>query len=772
MTLCALLRVGACALVAAVLAAPAPSDEPAEGVTRWYEVLRAGKKVGWTKVTWTPATVAGAPGVHDRTEQVTRSARDMAGHIDVFETRTVIDLDRGEDGTLFSQKVEVHEAGRVTVETLAWDGKAYVHKATVDGHAQVTTVPLDAPVMTDAEAFLVQRAKAGTLEPGQGFDLRELDVVGRRARTNRVEVIAREEVEGEAGPVAATKVVVRHPETRSETWMWLDGEGAFVRSASDTGYVVQRVSAERARVFTGRVPAFSITSRSFPPLDRVMSADRLWVEVAIEDDPERKLPEFPASPWGKVGAPRRDEDRGWVYEAELWRHDVPGRTTPWPIPPAGFEKDLEPTALMPAQHPRLVEAAKEAVGDARDARTAAHRLARYVYEKLEKRSLDVAQGGALEILEACRGDCSEHGLLYVALCRAAGLPARRCTGWVNIGSDWGAHAWAEVWVGAWVAADPTTGEVAPAARYLFFGYSDDPDSYPGVVSARVDGRISLRCTRIEEDGVQFDLDPDDPRQTITASEPEPWFLHVASGIELRGLPEGWTAQAVRGAVVVRGPGVVASIDASPDQGSDGESIGRVGNTFAGRPAFVVGEEKQRMITMHARRRFLQVQLRVTDEAQVALFEKAFAPTVAEVVTRPDRAVAPAEGPALLGAWEVDREATLAAQLTASLEGLPEEVRARMAPRIERLLGRLSLDLVIGADGTWSYTFVRPFDETGSSREEAKGAWKAVPEGIDLQQPPNAQLVRGPLTSAAGDRLAMRVGVWWLVLKRAGAESPR
>jgi hypothetical protein len=752
-----------------LVVAPVPSHaEDAPGTTRWYEVVRGGKKIGWTSVTWTEIKRDGAAGIHDRTETVIRTARDMAGHLDVFETRTVIDLDRAADGTLWEQRVAVHESGRVTVETLRWTGSSYVHTANVDAHEQVTTVPLDAPVMTDAEAFLGERARAGTLAAGQRFDLRELDVVGKRARTNQLEVLGPEEVEGEAGPVATVKVVVRQPETRSETWLWLDRDGAFVQSQSDAGLTQRRVAEERAKKLSGRPPSFSITTRSFPALERVMSADRLWVEVALEDDPGRKLPDFPDSPWSTVGAPRRHPTRGWVMDAVLSRHDVVAARATMPIPPKGFERDLEPTPLMPCAHEDLVATARRALGGTQDAREGARRLARWVFENLEKRSLDVAQGGALEILEKRRGDCSEHALLYVALCRAAGIPARRCTGWVSIGPFWGAHAWAEVWVGAWIAADPTTGEVAPAARYLFFGYSDDPDSYPGVVSARVDGRIALRCTRLEEDGVLFDLDPDDPDQSLEGTDAERWFLHVASGIELRGLPEGWTALATRGNVVVRGPGLMATLDASADQGQELEMPKEMRRTFAGRPALVFGDGEQRNVLLQSRRRILQLRLRVKDEASVAVLERALEPTVALKVRAPG--TAPAEPTlqdpaAYVGRWEVDRDATLARQVERLVEGLPAEHQERLKPRLAAMVERLAVDLDVRADHTYFLLLTRPL-VAGEVKEDARGEWRVKDGRLDLRHPDTADgREQGVGELDAEGRLLLPYADWALVLRR-------
>jgi len=71
---------------------------------------------------------------------------------------------------------------------------------------------------------------------------------------------------------------------------------------------------------------------------------------------------------------------------------------------------------------------------------------------------------AAHALEIGRGVCQDHAHLFIACCRAAGVPARYVSGYVDPGhSDQAAsHAWAEVWVEGegWVSVDVTYRELA------------------------------------------------------------------------------------------------------------------------------------------------------------------------------------------------------------------------------------------------------------------------------------------------------------------------
>jgi transglutaminase-like putative cysteine protease len=71
---------------------------------------------------------------------------------------------------------------------------------------------------------------------------------------------------------------------------------------------------------------------------------------------------------------------------------------------------------------------------------------------------------AAHALEMGRGVCQDHAHLFIACCRAAGVPARYVSGYVDPGhSDQAAsHAWAEVWIEGegWVSIDVTHRQLA------------------------------------------------------------------------------------------------------------------------------------------------------------------------------------------------------------------------------------------------------------------------------------------------------------------------
>ena len=66
---------------------------------------------------------------------------------------------------------------------------------------------------------------------------------------------------------------------------------------------------------------------------------------------------------------------------------------------------------------------------------------------------------AAHALELGRGVCQDHAHLFIACCRAQGVPARYVSGYVDPGHEQEAasHAWADVWIAGegWVSVDIT-----------------------------------------------------------------------------------------------------------------------------------------------------------------------------------------------------------------------------------------------------------------------------------------------------------------------------
>lgn len=123
--------------------------------------------------------------------------------------------------------------------------------------------------------------------------------------------------------------------------------------------------------------------------------------------------------------------------------------------------------LVQSGHPEISKLATRLSRGQRDPRIVAERINRWVYDSLKKR-ITFGIPSALQVLRSRSGDCNEHAQLYVALARAAGIPARIAAGLAYIDGKFYYHAWPEVFLHDWVAVDPTFGQFPADAAHLRF----------------------------------------------------------------------------------------------------------------------------------------------------------------------------------------------------------------------------------------------------------------------------------------------------------------
>lgn len=106
----------------------------------------------------------------------------------------------------------------------------------------------------------------------------------------------------------------------------------------------------------------------------------------------------------------------------------------------------------------------------------AQRVTDFVFSWITDKDFSVGFASALEVAHHPRGDCTEHGVLAVALLRRLGVPARGVTGWVALDGMLGLHFWVEVELGRrWVPVDPTFDQAPASACRIKLGDSDLSD---------------------------------------------------------------------------------------------------------------------------------------------------------------------------------------------------------------------------------------------------------------------------------------------------------
>src|SRR5688572_5805696 len=151
----------------------------------------------------------------------------------------------------------------------------------------------------------------------------------------------------------------------------------------------------------------------------------------------------------------------------------PRTLQPGPADP-GAAAYLAPEPFLESDAPEIIAEVNVALKGITGARARAERLTRYVNALLDKKPT-VSLPSAREVLRTKVGDCNEHTALYVAMARAAGIPARIAVGLVFVRGVQGAfyyHAWPEVYLdegngtGMWLPVDPTFNQFPADGTHL------------------------------------------------------------------------------------------------------------------------------------------------------------------------------------------------------------------------------------------------------------------------------------------------------------------
>jgi len=119
--------------------------------------------------------------------------------------------------------------------------------------------------------------------------------------------------------------------------------------------------------------------------------------------------------------------------------------------------DLLPEKFIESDHPAIRRAAAKLRES--DAIKTINAVFRWVASHVSYSGYAARDRGALYAFEQKKGDCTEYMDLFVALCRANGLPARRIGGYVSpqnaVLNARDYHNWGEFYLdGAWQVADP------------------------------------------------------------------------------------------------------------------------------------------------------------------------------------------------------------------------------------------------------------------------------------------------------------------------------
>lgn len=317
------------------------------------------------------------------------------------------------------------------------------------------------------------------LHPGASFNFKILDPVAYALSDCRFEVIDHEDT-----LILGEKKRLWHVKSELSSLIplvvdeWIDENAIVYKSQTQAGFLTTvSVRMDKAKALEESKDnfdiAFSSVIRSNVILDKPLSIQKMTFKLS--GLPIEKLGQFP---WDEETQKilNKEPDHLMVQTVSRIFHEKDA--LPIPIQNEAMAESLESTVFCQSDNRDVQELAQKIIGNEKNSWRAAKKIAVWISRNITP-NYDVGFASAEEILENLEGDCSEHTVLFVALCRAVGLPARAVVGIMYGDGIFAYHMWPEVYVGAWVgldakwlAKDKSSGEYYTDATHIKFGISN------------------------------------------------------------------------------------------------------------------------------------------------------------------------------------------------------------------------------------------------------------------------------------------------------------
>lgn len=346
-------------------------------------------------------------------------------------------------------------------------------EVTTAGETTTQRVPLEHPLYLPAAARA--RLSRSGLHEGSTLTVQAFDAAAMQHQPLTLKVVGRETLTENGVAVPTWKV--RESFRGMESDVWLDEQGRTVRELGPMGLEVRRESASDAVASGWRgTPLDLMGAVAVPVSDIANPRSRQQLRLRLS---------------GVEGVTIPNDGRQSVRDDALVieREAAPHATYTLPYDGTEWREELQPTIFLQSDHPQVRAAARAAVGDEQNPLGAAQRLRHWVHDSLDPRPAATLPN-ALQVLETRAGDCNEHAVLYAALARAIGLPARVVAGLVYQNGSFLYHAWNEVWLGdRWVTVDAIFDQLPADVTHIKL-VAGGPETHAALVP--LIGKLSIR----------------------------------------------------------------------------------------------------------------------------------------------------------------------------------------------------------------------------------------------------------------------------------------
>lgn len=407
----------------------------------------------------------------------------------VTDTMEVTDerLYQAPGGELYSSNYSYKSRnGKITVDGVK-EADEFIVTTTVVGRSSKLVLPYPVELLDDYLLHL-QLPNSGKLKTGEVYTVSTYDPTppktGAMSIVLTVKSIEKSMFNGV--PLDICKYQLNIPEMGLTGELIVDHFGHELLIDMGTGIIIKHETKEIALKFD---ESFDILSASIIKVDNpitdptILKSTKLLVS-GVDDV------EFIESDYQHV----KKTDAGFILSIN--RPTVPEKTYTIPVNINEVSEFLKPDIFIQSDSKEIVDLAKSIIGSKTNSYRAALTINSWVSNNIEKRYTPEISN-ALQTFQSGQGDCGEHSVLAVALCRAVGIPARPVSGLIYWppGNGFGYHAWMEVYVGEWIPMDPSWDEELANPTHIVLTTGDIIDQ--SIILSKVMGKMGIEVLEVE-----------------------------------------------------------------------------------------------------------------------------------------------------------------------------------------------------------------------------------------------------------------------------------
>jgi transglutaminase-like putative cysteine protease len=422
------------------------TEKITDNIEEWWGVLYRGEKIGYATQTITPK----AKGYKLSDRSVLNL--NLLGTVQPAATR--LEMEANEewilerfDFELRSQEIRFFARGEVHDGKLHLEIHSGGHKSTRD--LTLTQAPY---LLAALKPYLVTQQ----LEMGKKFLFSTFDPSTLSQQVTAVVIEAREHIR--VGDRMEPAIRLRQSFRGISVVSWVDGHGRTLKEESPAGLSLVRQTEQEARNLPGRAVTLDIVARTAIPLATPLQDPHAKEAIQFKLTGVN-LTNFPLD----GGRQKFVDDRLDIRLEDMKRLNVPEI----PVREARLTSYLQPTPFLQTDHPDIKALAAKIVAGETNGSRAAAKIKNWVYREIAKEPT-VSIPNALEVLQTRKGDCNEHTVLFNALARAAGIPAKTVVGVVYLRGAFYYHAWSEIWLGEWISLDSVLNQFPADVTHIKF----------------------------------------------------------------------------------------------------------------------------------------------------------------------------------------------------------------------------------------------------------------------------------------------------------------